>query len=87
MQLLIYLTAIKPIARLFVKLPKWAPRLDNGRAIQVCGNLPSLCSVYVPPDCERVTVPVSSGSPCDTCTQSSRVYDLGTPRESFRSSK
>ena len=39
MQLLIYLTAIKPIARIFVKLPKWAPRLDNGRAIQVCGNL------------------------------------------------
>ena len=36
LQLLIYMTAIKPIARMFIKLPKWAPRLENGRAIQVC---------------------------------------------------
>ena len=39
LQLLIYTTAIKPIARVLVKLPKWAPRLENGRAIQVCGHV------------------------------------------------
>ena len=36
LQLLIYMTAIKPIARVLIKLPKWGPRLENGRAIQVC---------------------------------------------------
>lgn len=35
MQLLIYMTAIKPIARMLVRLPKWAPLLDSGRGIQV----------------------------------------------------
>ncbi len=51
MQLLIYMTAIKPIARVFIKLPKWAPRLENGRAIQVCSCL--LLLVYVPSNCEQ----------------------------------
>jgi len=36
LQLLIYMTAIKPIARVLVRLPKWAPSLDHGRGIQVC---------------------------------------------------
>lgn len=36
LQLLIYMTTIKPIARVLVRLPKWAPSLDNGRGIQVC---------------------------------------------------
>ena len=35
LQLLIYMTAIKPIARMLVRLPKWAPHLDSGRGIQV----------------------------------------------------
>lgn len=35
LQLLIYLTSIKPIARVLIRLPKWAPSLDSGRGIQV----------------------------------------------------
>ena len=44
LQLLIYMTAIKPIARVLVKLPKWAPRLENGRAVQVRSRMPAACS-------------------------------------------
>lgn len=41
LQLLIYMTGIKPIARVLVRLPKWAPRLDNGRAVQVGNSVQS----------------------------------------------
>ena len=50
LQLLIYMTAIKPISRVLVRLPKWAPRLDSGRGIQVGGPPVQAASPHLPPD-------------------------------------
>ena len=45
LQHLLALTAIRPIARTYVKLPAWLPRVANGRAFQVC--IPNISGLAV----------------------------------------
>ena len=45
---LLALTAIRPIARTFVKLPAWLPRVPNGRAFQVSRAAPLSVSPGLP---------------------------------------
>lgn len=69
LQLLIYMTAIKPIARALVRLPKWAPRLDSGRGIQVGGPPLQAAPPHLPP----------AAHPRDSIRPTACADEAGTP--------
>ncbi|CAK0786013.1 hypothetical protein CVIRNUC_009226 [Coccomyxa viridis] len=77
MQLLIYMTAIKPIARMLVRLPKWAPLLDSGRGIQTSTLLGPAFALGVIPDAMSAPRP----SVFDTCL---RGLSRKSPQEMHR---